>query len=90
MHTGAEAPFNGHDLDDRALTRGECRRSQLHGVLRQLTIESEPLEGHEVHLALIHRPHHVYHVIASGQRSTCLQGTGSTESVPHTVTHSPT
>ena len=86
MHTSAEAPFNGLDLDDRALTRGECWRRELHSARRQLASGSEILEGLEVHLHLVFliiaRP-----LIVIGQLSTCLQGTGSTASVPHTVTH---
>ena len=91
MHTSAEAPVNGLELVDRALTRGECRRSQRHSARRQPTIGSELLEVLDVHLVLIITDRDwTRERIASGQRTTCLQGTGSTESVPHTDTHSHT
>ena len=88
IHTSAEAPLKGHELENRILTRGGCRRSQLHSVRRQPTIASEHLEVREVDVVLHYDINLVW--IAIGQRSTCLQGTGSTESVPHTVTHSHT
>jgi hypothetical protein len=89
IHTSAAAPSNGHELADRSLARGECRRSQLHSARRQPTIASEHLEVRGVDLVL----HHCARLLvwsAIGQRSTCLHGTGSTESVPHTGTHSRT
>jgi hypothetical protein len=84
-----EAPVNGLELVDRALTRGECRRSQRHSARRQPTIGSELLQENELHHAL----HHTANVIprllvdmASGQRSTCLQGPAR-QSQCHTQVH---
>jgi hypothetical protein len=82
----AAVPSNGHDLDDRTLARGVCRRSQLHSVRRKPTLGNATQQGY-YDLVLqygIRLP-----CIVAGQRSTCLQGTGSTESVPHcyTLTH---
>ena len=87
IHTSAAAPSNGHELADRALARGECRRSQLQSFRRQPTIANEHLEVREVDVVLHYAITLVW--IAIGQRSTCLKGTGSTESVPHcyTLTH---
>jgi hypothetical protein len=87
IHTSPVAPLNGHLLKVRSLARGECRRSQLHCVRRQPTCGNEKLQGcHE--LVFISGVILVW--MAIGQRSTFLQGTGSTQSVPHTVTHSRT
>jgi hypothetical protein len=90
IHTSVAAPFRGGragDLGDRALTCGQCRTSQLQSARWQPTIvnESLPLEVDSVLICGIPLPK-----VAIRQRSTCLQGTGSTESVPHTVTHSHT
>ena len=69
------APCNLHVVDDRALTRGECRRSQLYSARRQLTSGSEYVEG-GVDLVLVSRI-----TVKTLLASTGLQGTGKTESL---------
>jgi hypothetical protein len=70
IHTSAEAPSNGHELADRALARGECRRSQLQSFRRQPTIASEHLEVREVDVVLHCAIALVW--MAIGQRNTGL------------------
>ena len=69
------APCNLHVVDDRALTRGRCRRSHHHSARRQATIGSDYLEG-DVHLVLVSRK-----ILKLLLASTGLQGTGKTESL---------
>jgi hypothetical protein len=77
IHTSAAAPSNGHDLADCAFARAGCRRSQLHSVRRQPTTASEHLQVRGDLVLHCAKPR------VLRQRSTCLQATGSTESVPH-------
>jgi hypothetical protein len=63
---------------------------QIHSAGRQPTFVSDFLQV-EAHVVLIaYTLILVPIVIGHGQASTCLHGTGSTESLPHTFTHSHT